>query len=367
MKNIAVLGCTGSVGSQTLDIVRRFKNKFNVVLLSASKISDKLIQCIEEFKPKYVHIANDENINLKNIKLLKGEEGIKFYSQLDIDLYINGISGIAGIYPTYYLLKNGKKLITANKESIICLGELLKERYKDIIPIDSEHSAIFQTLINLKKEEVEKIYLTSSGGPFLNYDKEKLKNVSIEEAINHPRWKMGKKISVDSATLMNKALEVIEAHYLFDFDYSKIDVVIHPQSIIHSIVELIDGTMFANMSPTDMRYPIAYALFYPERKNIGIKKLKLTEIGKLEFLNPDLEKFPLLKIALDYAKKGGAYPIVITAVDEFVVKKFLNGKISFTDIPFLIEKVLKKAKFSKPANLKDIFKIINETKKLLEE
>jgi len=370
LKRIAVLGSTGSVGTQVLDIVRRFKDEFKVVLISASKFSDKLSSQIEEFKPEYVHVQNlskDFNVDKKNIKILSGKEGIEFYSSLEIDLFINGISGIAGIYPTFCLLNKGKKLATANKEAIICLGEIVKDKYKDIIPIDSEHSAIFQTIKSIGINDIYKVYLTSSGGPFLYYSKRELENVSVEDAINHPKWKMGKKISVDSATLMNKGLEVIEAHYLFGLPYDKLDVVIHPQSLIHSIVELIDGTMFANLSPTDMRYPISYALFYPERKNTGIKKLNLFEINKLEFLKPDTDKFPLLKIAIEYGKKGGAFPVVLTAVDEIVVNKFLNNEIKFKDIPVLIEKVLKMSKFSKPEKIEDVFYIIEQTKSLVKE
>ena len=368
MKEVAVLGSTGSVGQQTLDIIRRFKNRFSVKLLAASRFSETLQKQIKEFRPEYVYIEHlNEDINVDNTKLLTGKDGIEFYSSLDIDLFINAISGINGIYPTYYILQNNKKLATANKEAIICLGEILKEKYSQILPIDSEHSAIFQLLEKTKKEDIGKIVITSSGGPFFKYPKDKLQNVTVEQALNHPRWKMGKKITIDSATLMNKGLEIIEAHYLFDIAYDKIEAVIHPQSIIHGIVELIDGTLFANLSPTDMRYPISYALFYPERKEIGIEKLDLVRIGRLEFYEPDFDKFPLLKIAVDAGKKGSFYPIVLTVADEFLVRKFLKGKIKFLDIPYFIEKVLNGVKFKDPENIEDVFDIIENTEKILEE
>ncbi len=368
MKEIAILGSTGSVGQQTLDIVRRFKNQFSVKLLAASKFSETLQKQIKEFRPEYVYIEHlNEDINVDNTKLLTGKEGIEFYSSLDIDLFINAISGINGIYPTYCVLKNNKKLATANKEAIICLGEILKEKYSQILPIDSEHSAIFQLLEKTKKEDISKIIITSSGGPFFKYPKEKLKEVTVEQALNHPKWKMGKKITIDSATLMNKGLEIIEAHYLFNINYDKITAVIHPQSIIHGIVELVDGTLFANLSSTDMRYPISYALFYPERREIGIEKLDLVKLGKLEFYEPDYEKFPLLKISVEAGKKGGAYPIVLTVADEYLVNKFLNGEISFLDISYFIEKVLNSVKFKDPKNIDDVFAVIKNTENLLEE
>ncbi|EDP74005.1 1-deoxy-D-xylulose 5-phosphate reductoisomerase, partial [Hydrogenivirga sp. 128-5-R1-1] len=359
---------TGSVGRQTLDIIRKFKNEFSIKLLAASKVSDELKKQIDEFKPDYVYVENlNGNLSLKNTQILTGKDGIEFYSSLDIDLFINAISGINGIYPTYCILKNNKKLATANKEAIICLGEILKDKYCQILPIDSEHSAIFQLLEKANKKSIDKIIITSSGGPFFKYSKEQLKNVSVEEALKHPKWKMGKKITVDSATLMNKGLEIIEAHYLFDIDYDKIQAVIHPQSIIHGIIEFVDGTLFAALSPTDMRYPISYALFYPERKEIGIEKLDLTKIGKFEFYKPDYQKFPLLKLAVEAGKKGGYYPIVLTVADEFLVDKFLKRKISFLDIPYYIEKILDNVKFKNPKSIDDIFYIADATEKKLEE
>jgi len=365
LKTLAVLGSTGSIGTQTLDIVRKYPDKLKVKLLAASKISKTLLKQIEEFKPEYVYTV--EKVDIKGVRNLYGEEGLIQLSKLDIDLFINGIAGIAGIKPTYLLLKENKKLITANKEAIICLGEILKEKYSSIFPIDSEHSAIFQCLLTGRKKDVERIVLTASGGPFREKPLEEFEHITVEEALNHPKWKMGKKVTIDSATLMNKGLEVIEAHYLFDLPYEKIDVVIHPDSIIHGIVEFVDGSMTANLSYPDMRIPIAYAISYPERWDIEAKKLCLWEIKNLSFYKPDYKKFPLLKIAKEAGKKGSFYPTVLTVADELAVNEFLKGHIKFTEIPVLVEKVLEVANFQKPQTLEDIMFIITETEKVFKD
>lgn len=367
MKTIALLGSTGSIGTQTLEIVRKYKDKIKVKLLSASKISNRLLQQIEEFKPEYIYVQNyNKEIDL-NCKILTGEEGILELSNLDVDLFINGISGIAGIKPTYYLLKNNKKLATANKESIICLGEILKDKYADIFPIDSEHSAIFQCLIGNKKEDVKRIILTASGGPFLFTPLEEFSSITVKEALNHPKWSMGRKISIDSATLMNKGLEIIEAHYLFNLPYSKIEVVIHPDSIIHGMVEFKDGSVISNMSYPDMRIPISYAISYPERWETQTEFLDFVKLGKLEFMSPDLERFPLLQIAREYGEKGSYYPTVLTVADEIVVNKFLEGEINFNEIPEYIVKILENVKFNSPQNLQDILNIIEEVKEVFQK
>ncbi len=362
MKTLAVLGSTGSIGTQTLDIVRKYPHKLKVKLLAASKVSEKLLNQIEEFKPEYVYTAEKSSIN--GVKTLYGEEGLVELANLNIDYFINGIAGIAGIKPTYLLLKNNKNLITANKEAIICLGEILKDKYSSIFPIDSEHSAIFQCLLTGRKEDVSRIILTASGGPFREKPVEEFPFITVEDALKHPKWKMGKKVTVDSATLMNKGLEIIEAHYLFNLPYEKIDVVIHPDSIVHGIVEFKDGTLSANLSYPDMRIPIAYAISYPERWDIEAKKLCLWEVGKLEFFEPDYNKFPLLKLAKEVGKKGSFYPTVLTVADELAVGEFLKGSIRFTEIPVLINEILNLASFKKPQTLEDIMFIIEETEKL---
>ncbi len=364
MKRIGILGSTGSIGTQTLDVARIHKDKIKVELLSASKVSDKLLKQIKEFKPKYVYVY-EKNKDIDGVKVLSGEEGLKELVELNIDLFINGISGIAGIKPTYYLLQKNRNLATANKEAIICLGEVLWSKYKNIIPIDSEHSAIFQCMFSGRREDIKKIILTASGGPFLNLPLDEFKNITVEQALNHPKWKMGRKITVDSATLMNKGLEVIEAHYLFNIPYNKIDVVIHPDSIIHGLIQFNDNSIIANISSPDMRIPISYAISFPERWFNGSDVLDLTDIGKLEFFKPDYKKFPLLELAYYVGKKAGAYPIILTVADEIAVNMFLEGKIKFTDIYRLIQTAIDSLDFKTPKNLDDVLNIIKETERFI--
>jgi 1-deoxy-D-xylulose-5-phosphate reductoisomerase len=363
---VGILGSTGSVGSQALDVIRKYKDQIKVQLLGASKLSEKLINQIKEFKPSYVYVENAEK-SIDDTKVLVGEDGLKQAVSLDLDLFINAIAGIKGILPTYLLLKYNKTLATANKEAIICLGELLKDKYKKILPIDSEHSAIFQILKDSNQKEVRRIILTASGGPFVNMPAEDFENITVKQALIHPRWSMGKKITIDSATLMNKGLEVIEAHYLFSMPYEKIDVLIHPESIIHGMVEFVDGTVISNMSNPDMKIPISYALFYPERKFISDNYLDFTKIKSLNFLKPDTEKFPLLKLAVECGKKGGVYPTVLTVADEIAVNYFLEERIKFTDIHKIILETLEKFDYNKLDSVDDVFYIIDETINLAKE
>ncbi len=372
MKEIAVLGSTGSIGTQTLDIVRKHSDKVKVKALASSKFSQKLKQQIEEFRPKYVYVHHYETIPKDLIKkydliFLTGEEGLLHITDLFVDLYIIGISGVAGILPTYYVLEHRKNLATANKEAIICLGEIQKKQYKRIIPVDSEHSAIFQSIKGENIQNIKKIILTASGGPFLNLPVEEFKNVSVEQALQHPKWKMGEKITIDSATLMNKGLEIIEAHYLFNIPYSKIDVLIHPQSLVHGMVEFTDGTIISNISVPDMRIPITYAISYPDRWETGVPSVDFSSINSIEFFEPDYEKFPLLKLAKEVGEKGGAYPTVLTVADELAVNRFLTGKITFDKIPVLIQKVVEKSNFGKPQKLEDIIWIMEETEKIFKQ
>jgi 1-deoxy-D-xylulose-5-phosphate reductoisomerase len=364
---VGILGSTGSVGSQALDVIRKYKDQIKVELLGASKLSENLINQIKEFKPSYVYVENAEEKSIDDTKVLVGEDGLKQAVNLDLDLFINAISGIKGILPTYLLLKYNKTLATANKEAIICLGELLKDKYKKILPIDSEHSAIFQILKDSNQKEVRRIILTASGGPFVNMPAEDFENITVKQALNHPRWSMGKKITIDSATLMNKGLEVIEAHYLFSMSYEKIDVLIHPESIIHGMVEFVDGTVISNMSNPDMKIPISYALFYPERKFLSDNYLDFTKIKSLNFLKPDTEKFPLLKLAVECGKKGGVYPTVLTVADEIAVNYFLEERIKFTDIHKIILETLEKFDYNKLDSVDDVFYIIDKTINLATE
>jgi len=351
MKGIGIFGATGSIGRSTLDILRRHRDRFKPVVLSCKKNIRELLNLAEEFKPAYLVVETEKDAQrLKNqlsysAEVLWGDEGLKECARLDeIDILVVGISGIKGIIPSYYGLLAGKRIAIANKESIIAGSKFLKSVQNkgkgSLIPVDSEHSSIFQ-LLEGRKEEVSEVILTASGGPFYKLPIEKFKEVTPEEAIAHPNWRMGAKISVDSATLMNKGFEVIEACFLFDLPVERVKVVIHPQSLVHGIVKMRDGSYFFHMSYPDMRLPIAYALFYPERpSDTGVKEVNLVEVGKLIFEEPDLKKFPCLKLAYEVMKKRGIYPLILEASDEVVVEAFLNKRISFKQIPEILEKVL---------------------------
>lgn len=348
METVAVLGSTGSIGTQTLDIIRHYPDKFKVELLYAKRASDLLLEQVKEFKPSVVITEDKPSTQwLKELpsttQHFLGLEGFEYSLQkLELNKVVNAIGGIFGIAPSFVVLKKTHSLLLlANKETIIAAGDFLNPFWERIIPLDSEHNALFQLLKNLRTDqEVEKIVLTASGGPFRSLPKEELKKVSPQRALKHPRWKMGKKITVDSATLMNKGFEVIEAHYLFKIPYERIEVLIHPESIIHGMVQTLDGNLFALMSPTDMRFPIHYALFYPLREKTYLKPLDLTEVGKLTFEKPDWEKFECLKIAYEVGKKGFPYTAYLVGADEAAVELFLEEKINFLDIPKLIRETI---------------------------
>jgi len=349
MESIAVLGSTGSVGTQTLEVIEKFPQRFKVCLLSAGKPSDKLLGQVKKFRPSFVVTQEPppkgwiEELP-QGVRHLSGNLGLVLALQkCKPQKVVNAIGGIFGIEPSFLVLENtDAKLLLANKETVIAGGEFLKPYLERIIPLDSEHNALFQLLENIPKRFVKKIYLTASGGPFRGKTLEELKKVKPEEALKHPRWKMGAKITVDSATLMNKGFEVIEASYLFDIPIGDIEVLIHPQSVVHAIVETVDGNMFALLSPTDMRFPIQHALFYPQRWETPFQRLNLLEVGKLEFEKPDTETFKCLGLAYSYGKRGLPYTALLVGADEGAVELFLRGKISFTDIPTIIEKTVEK-------------------------
>lgn len=352
MKIITVLGSTGSIGTQTLDVVRNSNGLFKIEALTAKSNYKLLYNQAVEFKPEYCVIDDEEgyeylkdHLNIYGVKVLKGYDALNFVSTIDkVDIVVNSVLGMIGLEPTISAIKANKTIALANKETMVVGGEIIKNIIKkynaSIIPVDSEHNAIFQCLKNGKHEEVKKLILTASGGPFRNMKRSELKNVTPEMAVNHPRWHMGKKISVDSATLMNKGLEVIEAHYLFDMPYDNIDVVIHPQSIVHSMVEYIDGSIISQMSTTDMRHPIQYSLNYPERIKTTSEYLDLFNVGPLTFEKPDRETFKALDICYRAGKIGGTMPVAINAANEEAVNLFLNRKIKFLDIEKILEEVL---------------------------
>jgi len=356
MKKISVLGSTGSIGTAALDVITHLNN-FKVIGLSANNNKSLLKEQSKKFKPEITVVGSN---GLKNISLIS-----------KADVVLISVVGAAGLIPLINAIKFKKKIALANKEALVIAGDLiaglLKKYPAEIIPVDSEHSAIFQCIDGKSKEEISKIILTASGGPFRNYSKKELSKVKVRDVLKHPTWKMGRKITVDSATMINKGFEVIEAHYLFGIPYEKIEVVIHPQSIVHSAVEFVDGSVIAQMSKADMRLAIQYALTYPERKFSTVKKLDLPSVGKLEFFNFSPGNFPCFELALTSAKTGGTMPAVLNAANEVAVKKFLEGKIQFLEIPKLIEKAVKRHKVIKNPDLEDILDADFETRKFVEE
>ena len=367
MKKISILGSTGSIGTQTLDVVRKNRDKFEVVAISANSSINLLLEQIKEFKPRYVAVYNENSAKeLKEmipsdikIEVLSGMEGLITISSLDeIDVLLTAIVGMIGLVPTLEAIKKGKTIALANKETLVTAGQLVMEEAKKrnvaILPVDSEHSAIFQCLNGESKKEIESIILTASGGPFRGKSKNDLINVTKNEALKHPNWSMGRKISIDSSTLMNKGLEVIEAKWLFDVNSDKIDVVVHPQSIIHSMVQFVDSSIIAQMGCTDMKLPIQYALNYPERILNDFERLDFSKLSSLTFEKPDLNTFPCLKLAYDSLNMGGTYSAVLNAANEVLVNEFLEDKIKFYDIPYYIEKTLDAHKSIEKPTLEEI-------------
>src|SRR3989337_3147843 len=366
MKKVLVLGSTGSIGVNTLNIIRQFRDRFAVAALTVNTRIDLLQPQIQEFKPPVVVVKNeklaDELRKKLTVKceLLVGEDGlIKAALEAEYDIFVGAMVGFAGLAPTLEAIKRGKRIALANKETLVVGGELvteLCEKYNaELIPVDSEHSAIYQCLVGEDIHSVQKIILTASGGPFLHLNKEELKNVTVNEALNHQPWKMGNKVTIDSASMMNKGLEVIEAHWLFGLPKEKIEVAIHPQSIIHSMVEFIDGSIKAQMGLPDMKLPIQYALGYPERLKSKFQKTCLPDIKTLTFFSPDLQKFECLKLAYQVLNDGGTAPCVLNAANEIAVDRFLNGDIKFSYIPTLINKTLDKIENHKSPDVETIF------------
>jgi 1-deoxy-D-xylulose-5-phosphate reductoisomerase len=349
MKNVVILGSTGSIGRSALDVIARNRDRFRVVGLSAHQNVELIAKQAEEFKPEVVAVAEpaaaDELRRMLKTPVLSGQEGIcEVASHKDADFVLTSIVGSAGLLPTLAAVKAGKTIGLANKESLVAAGEIvMAEAEKSgsrIIPVDSEHSAVFQCLEGQDRKSLRKIFLTASGGPFIGKSRDELKNVTPKEALNHPRWSMGNKITIDSATLMNKGLEVIEAHHLFGVGPDDIEVIIHTQSIIHSMVEFTDGSCIAQLSVPDMRGAIAYALSYPERLDGVIEPLDFTSIGELTFSMPDFESFPCLSYAFEALRKGGTMPAVLNAANEVGVEGFLAERIGFNDIPAIIKKTV---------------------------
>ncbi len=366
-KKIVVLGSTGSIGQQTLEVIRKYSNEFEVVGLSGWENITSLKEQINSFKPKIAVVKNEyiarnlkkEINNSDNIKIFWGTSGLSRIATLEeADIIVVAITGIASLIPTFEAVKRGKKIALSSKEAMVVAGELLvkeaKLRNAKILPIDSEHSAILQCLKNEQKDCVEKIILTASGGALYNFTENALKDVSIEDALNHPTWKMGKKVTIDSATLMNKGLEVIEAKWFFNIPASKIEIVIHPQSYVHSMVQFIDGTILAQIGEHDMKIPIQYALFYPNRIGNNFSRLELTKIGQLTFKKPYFNKFPCIKLAYQALELGGTMPAVLNGANEIAVNAFLNNQIGFQAIPLIIQNTMREHKPKYNLDINDI-------------
>ena len=379
MKNICILGSTGSIGTQALDIIRSDRESYNVIALTANNNIEVLYEQTLEFNPKFI-VVMDEN-NQKNLKeklrytsteVLYGIEGLETVaSHKDVDIVLTSVVGMIGLKPTIAAIRSNKTIALANKETMVVGGEIIKMELANskssIIPVDSEHNAIFQCLQNNDKKNVNKIILTASGGPFRGKNKNELKDVTPEVAIKHPKWNMGKKISVDSATLMNKALEVIEAHWLFDMEYDKIEVVVHPQSIIHSMVEYIDGSILAQLGVADMRNPIKFAFEYPKRSRSKTDYLNLIQISNLSFEEVDYDTFECLKLGYIAGRTGGSMPTVLNAANEEAVRLFLERKIKFLDIPELIKSAMKNHTVVYDLNLDKIIEIEHQVRNYVNE
>jgi 1-deoxy-D-xylulose-5-phosphate reductoisomerase len=350
MKKVVILGSTGSIGTQTLDIVARHPDRFEVVALAAGRNVKLVAEQIARFRPKRVSVAGEDEARelrkaVPGVEILEGDGGnLEVARSPEADFVVSAIVGAAGLKPTMAALDSGKTVALANKESLVIAGEVMtrkaREKNVSLIPIDSEHSAIFQCLAGNRRQDVRRIVLTASGGPFFRRSKESLANVTVEEALKHPNWSMGPKITVDSATLMNKGLEVIEATWFFDVPAGKVDVHVHPQSIVHSFVEYVDGSVIAQMGVPDMRCAISHAMAYPERVESGVASLDLLKIGTLSFFPPDLDAFPALRLAYAAAEEGRTMPAVLNAANEVAVARFLSGELGFTDIPRLVERTM---------------------------
>lgn len=354
MRKISILGATGSIGTQTLEVIRNSNKEIKLIGVSANSSVEKIKEIINEFSPKYVAMMDEESyksikdycsVNKLMVEVFSGIEGLEKIASLDeIDMVVTSVVGMIGLRPTMKAIEAKKDIALANKETLVVAGELVinkaKEMGVDILPVDSEHSAIFQALNGYTEKDVSKIILTASGGPFRGKDTEYLKSVSVKEALKHPKWNMGQKISIDSATLMNKGLEVIEAHFLFNCPYENIEVVVHPQSIIHSMVEYKDASVVAQLGSTDMKLPIQYAINKKERKHAIAEKLNFYEIGTLTFEKPDLETFKCLKLAYKVGKEGGLAPCILNGANEEAVALLLEEKIKFLQVSEIIEESL---------------------------
>ena len=366
MKNVAILGSTGSIGVNTLKVIGSLADRFKVKALSSHSNIDLLAEQIRRFRPQYVNIVDPnrlkalkKRVDTRGVRFFTGPEGSEVLArQKEVDIVVIAIAGSCAIYPLLAAIDNRKHICLANKESVVIAGKIIMDRVRaksaKLIPVDSEHSAIFQCLNSSDTAVPYRIYITGSGGSLHNVAKNRLSKVSIGQALKHPKWKMGKKITVDSATLMNKGLEMIEAQHLFGMPIDRIRLLIHPQAIVHSMVEFRDGAIIAQLGIPDMRLPIQYALTYPERVSSQLPRMDFSKIDRLDFASPDIEKYPCLALSMVAARLEGTYPAVLNASDEEAVKAFLAGRVGLVDIAKVIEKVLKKHRSISDPDLDDI-------------
>ncbi len=377
MRNISLLGSTGSIGTQTLDVIRRNKD-INVVALAAGTRINELEKQVREFKPQLVCVGNEElaqqlrvMISDMNVKVVSGQDGlIEVATIKEADIVLTAVVGMMGIIPTIEAIKAHKDIALANKETLVTAGHIIMKLAKEcgvnIYPVDSEHSAIFQSLNGEYHKEVSKILLTASGGPFRGKKRSELENVTLEDALNHPNWSMGKKITIDSSTMANKGLEVMEAQWLFNVPAKDVQVVIQPQSIIHSMVEFVDGGIMAQLGSPDMRLPIQYALYYPHRRPLNTERVDFFKLGQITFEEPDFETFKALKLAYDASNKGGNIPTAFNASNELAVDKFLNRKIKYLDIPEIIQYAMEETKYIDNPSIEQILQTERSVYELIE-
>jgi 1-deoxy-D-xylulose-5-phosphate reductoisomerase len=381
MKRIAILGSTGSIGRSTLSVVESYPDRFEVVALAAGRNVEAVFEQARRWKPKLISISTEvdaeilrshlQTAGVKGIEVVHGPAGaVRVATQPDVDFVVSAIVGVAGLEATYEAVKAGKTVGLANKECMVAAGELItaeaRRQGKPLLPIDSEHNAVHQCLRGGRMEEVERIWLTASGGPFLYTPKSQFSAITVEQALNHPTWKMGQRITIDSATLMNKGFEVIEACRLFNLPPNRVQVVVHPQSTIHSMVEFVDGSILAQFSVTDMRLPILYALTYPERVSSAMR-FPVMDLRHLEFLPPDVEKFPCLALAYEAAEAGGAKTVALNAADEVAVAAFLQGRIDFSGIPKIIREVVSATEAGKLESIDQVLKADAEARVIARE
>ena len=374
MKELAIFGSTGSIGCSTLNVVRRHRDRFAVSILAAGRNLQRLIEQIWEFNPRHVYIIGEKDAAVlkalfPGLDIYRGEDGMDKVSRLtDFEIGVSALVGVAGLRPTWNMINNGKTVALANKEVLVAGGRLVMEAARKqgaaLLTVDSEHSAIMQCLRGENHGEIERILLTASGGPF--FDREITDGITPEEALRHPTWKMGHKITIDSATMMNKGFEIIEARWLFDVPVERVQVVIHRQSIVHSMVEFKDGSIMANIAPPDMELPIAYALSYPERMEMP-QRLDIFAMKALEFKAPDEGKFPCLRLAKEAARAGHGAQVVLNAANEALVARFLAGGLRFTDIPRGVEEMLRQHTPGEPGSIDEVLALDEETRHRTEE